>query len=88
MTFKTQEQWTSSKCYWFFKKKRTRNAPVFSSRSTKTVKHGLQTISYMGPKLLNFASIKMKQVTTLNKFKAEISAELPFHRKASLRNIF
>ena len=28
----------------------TRNAPAFSSRNTKTVRYGLQTISYMTPK--------------------------------------
>ena len=28
----------------------TRNAPAFSSRNIKTVRYGLQTISYMTPK--------------------------------------
>ena len=43
----------------------TSNAPAFSSRNVKTVRYGLQTISYMGLK-------EMKQVTILNEFKAKI----------------
>ena len=30
----------------------TRNAPAFSSRIIKTIKYGLQTISYMAAKIL------------------------------------
>ena len=30
---------------------KTRNAPVFSSRNIKTARYGLQTISYMTPKI-------------------------------------
>ena len=49
----------------------TRNAPAFSSRNIKTVRHGLQTISYMAPKIWYFVPKEMKQVTTLNEFKAK-----------------
>ena len=50
----------------------TRNAPAFSSRNIKTVRYGLQAISYMVPKMWDFIPKEMKQVTTLNKFKAKI----------------
>ena len=49
----------------------TPNAQGFSSRHTKTVRRGLQTISYMAPKILDLLPKEMKQVTTLNEFKAK-----------------
>ena len=48
----------------------TRNAPVFSLRNIKTVKYGLQTISYMAPRIWDLAPKKMDQVTILNELKA------------------
>ena len=50
----------------------TCNVPAFSSRNVKTVRYGLQTISYMAPKIWNLVPKEMKQVTTLNEFKAKI----------------
>ena len=50
----------------------TRNAPTFSSRNIKTVRYGLQTISYMAPKIWNLVPKEMKQIPTLNDFKAKI----------------
>ena len=50
----------------------TCNAPAFSSRNVKTVRYGLQTISYMAPKIWDLVPKEMKQVTTLNEFKAKI----------------
>ena len=50
----------------------TRNAPTFSSRNIKTARYGLQTISYMAPKIWNLALKEMKQITNLNQFKAKI----------------
>ena len=49
-----------------------RNAPTFSSRNIKTVRYGLQTIFYMTPKIWNLVPKEMKQITTLNEFKAKI----------------
>ena len=49
-----------------------RNAPAFSTRNIKTVTYGLQTISYMAPKMWALVPKEMKQVTTLNEFKAKI----------------
>ena len=46
----------------------THNAPAFSSRNIKTVRYGLQTISYMAPKIWDL----VPKVTTLNQFKAKI----------------
>ena len=54
---------------------------------------------YMGPKIQDLEPKDMKQVTTLNDFKAKIkilkletvlndSPELTFHRQASLHNVF
>ena len=50
----------------------TRDAPAFSSRNIKRVRYGLKTISYMAPKIWNLVPKEMKQVTTLNEFKAKI----------------
>ena len=50
----------------------TRNAPAFSSRNIKTARYGLQTISYKTPKIWDLVPKEMKQVTTLNEFKAKM----------------
>ena len=51
----------------------TRNGPTFSSRNIKTVRYGLQTISYLhGSKNWNLVPKEMKQIPTLNEFKAKI----------------
>ena len=39
---------------------KTRNAPKFSSRNIKTGRYGLQTISYMVPKIWNLVPKEMK----------------------------
>ena len=49
----------------------TRNAPGFSTRNIKTVRYGLQSISYVAPKICDLAPKEMRQVTTLNEFKAK-----------------
>ena len=49
-----------------------RNAPTFSSRNIKTVRYGLQTISYMVPKIWKLVPTKMKQIPILNELKAKI----------------
>ena len=51
---------------------KTRNAPAFSSRNIKTVRYGLQTISYMVPKIWDLVRKEIKQITILNEFKAKI----------------
>ena len=60
----------------------TCNALIFSQRNVKTVRYGLQTIFYMNPKIWDFVPKEIKQVTTLNEFKAKItdSPEITFHR--------
>ena len=50
----------------------THNAPAFSSRNIKTARYGLQTISFMALKIWDLAPKEIKQVTTLNEFKAKI----------------
>ena len=50
----------------------TRNAPAFSSRNTTTARYGLQNISCMAPKIWDLVPNEMKQVPTLNEFKAKI----------------
>ena len=49
----------------------TCNVPAFSSRNTKTVRYGLQTISYMAPKNWDLAPEEIKQVTTLHELKLQ-----------------
>ena len=49
-----------------------RNAPRFSARNIKIVRYGLQTISYMTPKIRDLVPKEMKQVISLNEFKAKI----------------
>ena len=51
----------------------TNNALIFSIKNVKTVRLGLQILSYMGPEIWwDLVRKKMKQVTTLNEFKAKI----------------
>ena len=50
----------------------TLNALIFSKRNVKTVRFGLQTMSYMGPKIWDLVPKEMKEVTTLNGFKTKI----------------
>ena len=47
----------------------TRNVPA---RNIETVRYGLQTISYMAPKVWDLAPKEKKQVTALNEFKGKI----------------
>ena len=42
----------------------------FPKRIVKTVRYGLQTMSYMSPKIGDLVHKEMKQVTTINEFKA------------------
>ena len=49
------------------------NAFTFFKRNVKTIRYGLQTIwSCIGPKIWDLAPKEMKEVTTLNEFKAKI----------------
>ena len=48
-----------------------RNASAFSSRNIKTVRYGLQTISYMAPKMWDLVPFEMKLVITLNEVKVK-----------------
>ena len=62
----------------------TRNAPTFSSRNIKTVRYGLQTISYMAPKIWNLVTKEMKQIPTLNDSRQSQNLEV---RKLSLSTL-
>ena len=48
------------------------NALIFSKRNVKAVRYRYQTMPYMGPKIWELVPKEMKQVTTLNEFKAKI----------------
>ena len=50
----------------------TFNTLIFFKKNAKTVRYGLQTTSYMGPKIWELVPKNMKQVTTPNEFKAKI----------------
>ena len=62
----------------------TRNAPTFSSKNIKTVRYGLQTISYMAPKIWNLVIKEMKQIPTLNDSRQNQNLEV---RKLSLSTL-
>ena len=47
----------------------TLNVLIFSKRN---VKYGLQTMSYIGPKICDLVPKEVKQITTLNKLRAKI----------------
>ena len=49
-----------------------KHALIFSKRNVKTIRYGLQTMSYMGPKIRELVPKETKQVTTLNEFKVKI----------------
>ena len=50
---------TKSNCY------NTCNTPAFSSRNIKTVRYGLQTISYMAPKIWDLVPKEMRKAYRL-----------------------
>ena len=45
---------------------------IKSARKLVRIRYGLQTFSYMSPKIWNLVPTEMKQITTLNEFKAKI----------------
>ena len=49
----------------------TLNGLIFSQRNVKTVRYGLQAMSYVRFMIWNLVPKGMKQVTTLNYFKAK-----------------
>ena len=49
----------------------TFNGLIFSKRNFRTVRYGLQTMSYMGPMICDLVPKEMKQVTGLNEFKTK-----------------
>ena len=50
----------------------TFNALIFSKKNVKTVRYGLQSMSYIGPKIWDLVPQEIKQVTTLNELKIKI----------------
>ena len=50
----------------------TLNVLIFSKRNVKTVRYGLQTMSYMGPKIWELVLKEMKQIITPDEFKGKI----------------
>ena len=49
----------------------------FRIRSAKSVYHGSESISYLGPKIWEFVPAKMKETNSLNSFKIEIRNWVP-----------
>ena len=75
---------TKTNCY------NTLNSPIYSKRNVKTVRYGLQTMSYMGPKIWDLVPKEMKQVTTLNEFKAKFKIwklENCLYQELTLKNL-
>ena len=54
-----------------------RSGTKFKSHLVKTVTYGLETPSYLGPKLWNLVPDELKKVTTLNEFKNRIKGWIP-----------
>ena len=55
------------------------NASDFQILFVRTVYHGTESISYLGPKIWDIVPAKMKNVISLNSFKAQIKKWLPFN---------
>ena len=66
MTFKVGYNFLQDTLY------NTVNVLIFSKRNVKTVRYGLQTMSYMGPKIWELALKEMKQIITPDEFKGKI----------------
>ena len=49
----------------------------FRIRSVKSVYHGSESISYLGPKIWEIVPAKIKETNSLNSFKIEIRKWLP-----------
>ena len=49
----------------------------FHQPSANTVQYGLETISYLGPKIWNMVLAEMKQKSSLSSFKGEITKWIP-----------
>ena len=49
----------------------------FRIRSIKSVYHGFESISYLGPKIWEIVSAKIKETNSLNSFKIEIRKWVP-----------
>ena len=55
------------------------NASDFQIPFVRTVNHGTESISYLGPKFWHIAPAEMKNAISLNSFKAQIKKWLPFN---------
>ena len=56
-----------------------RNQTKFKSYPVKTVKYGLETVSYLGPKVWNLVPDNLKNLTTLSDFKTQIKKWVPIN---------
>ena len=56
-----------------------RNASDFQIPFVRTVYHGTESISYIGPKIWDIVSAEMKNAISLNSFKAQIKKCLHFN---------
>ena len=54
-----------------------RNAHYFQIPFVRTVYHGTESISYLGPKIWDIVPAEMKNTISLNSFKAQIKKCLP-----------
>ena len=58
-------------------KYKLRSRSQFHQPSVNTVWNGLETVSYLGPKIWNMVPLEMKQKTSLSSFKREIKRWVP-----------
>ena len=55
------------------------SASDFQIPFVRTVYHGTENISYLGPKIWDIVPAEMKNAISLNSFKAQIKKSLPFN---------
>ena len=54
-----------------------RNNPDFAVPMVKSIHKGLESVSYLGPKIWELLPVEIKETETFSQFKAKIKSEIP-----------
>ena len=65
-----------------------RNVTKFKSHRIRTTKYGIETPSYIGPKLWNSLPSEYKDLNSLKEFKTKIKKWIPINCPCKLCNTF
>ena len=65
-----------------------RHDPYFEIPNVKSVYHGTKILSNLGPRILNFAPDKLKQLVDIHAFKKEIKKRKPENCPCGLRKTY